>query len=157
MWSLVLITLTACTSNTSTPVAPSPTETAEKLETQKPAPTMPSPTTASSPNPMTTPIITTPQSNSKITSPLTISGTVPPGWMFEATAHVKLADDEGNNIAAGVITEKTPGTWMSGNPVEFTNTLPFQTSAKSGYLIIEADNPSGLPENNKQFIIPVKF
>ncbi|MBI2103651.1 hypothetical protein HYT59_01460 [Candidatus Woesebacteria bacterium] len=104
-----------------------------------------------------TPIIYSPTSNSKVTSPLTIKGRVPAGWMFEGVAQVKLLDTNRNVIAQAPAEEVTPGAWTDEEPDKFKSTLTFTTTAKSGHLVIEADNPSGLPENDKSYQIPVKF
>src|SRR5688500_12437174 len=43
------------------------------------------------------PIVITPQPNSKVISPFVVSGSVPPGWMFEGVFPIKLLD-AGRNI-----------------------------------------------------------
>lgn len=103
------------------------------------------------------PAISTPIKNSQVKSPLTVKGTVPAGWMFEGSIPVKLVDENKKLIKQGVGKEVTPGSWTNGKPTEFSATLTFTTTAKSGFLVISADNPSGLPENDKTFELPVKF
>ena len=98
-----------------------------------------------------------PSSNSKVNSPLYVTGRVPAGWMFEGIVQVKLLDAGRNIIAQSPGKEAHPGTWMDTEPDEFKSTLTFTTSAKSGFLVVSADNPSGLPENDKSYEIPVKF
>jgi len=102
-------------------------------------------------------VLTSPIANAAIVSPVTVSGTVPPGWMFEGQLPIKLLDNNRKLIAQGVGREVTPGSWQSSEPVKFTGTLTFTTTAKSGFLLIENDNPSGLPENSKSYEIPVNF
>ncbi len=122
------------------------------------------PTTTSSPNgsaspsaTLTKPIVTSPKPGTKVVSPLTITGTVPAGWMFEGVFPIKLVDAQKNTIVQGQAKEKTPGSWQSGNPVEFTATLIFTTTEKNGFIILENDNPSGDPTKSKTFEVPVKF
>jgi hypothetical protein len=103
------------------------------------------------------PIITSPTSYSIISSPLKIKGTVPAGWMFEGVFPLKLLDANKNVITQGQAKETVPGSWQSGMAVDFEATLTFSTTAKSGYLLLENDNPSGIPENSKFFDIPIKF
>jgi hypothetical protein len=103
------------------------------------------------------PVVIYPSSNSKVTNPLRIDGIVPAGWMFEGVFPIKLVDSYKNIIAQGQAKEKITGSWQSGESVQFEATLNFTTSAKSGFLILENDNPSGLPENSKSFEIPVNF
>jgi len=103
------------------------------------------------------PIISIPQPNTKVTSPLTVKGTAPANWFFEGQIHLKLVDANKKVIAGAAGKEVTPGSWMEDKPVEFEGTIQFATTAKNGFLIIENDNPSGLSENQKTFEIPVTF
>lgn len=103
--------------------------------------------------------VTTPAANAKVTSPLRVAGTVPADWFFEGQLMIKLLDEKRNLIAQGVGQETVPGSWQMerGGPLEFEGKIIFTTSAKSGFLVIGADNPSGLPENEKNFEVPVSF
>jgi hypothetical protein len=103
------------------------------------------------------PLISEPIANSTVQSPVKIKGTAPPGWMFEGVFLVKLLDLERNIIIQGQAKELTPGSWQSGNLVEFEADLSFSTTSKSGFLVLENDNPSGNPENSKSFEIPIQF
>lgn len=100
--------------------------------------------------------VTSPKSGAKVTSPLTVSGTVPGSWSFEAQFTVRLVDAQGNLIA------KTPaklqGDWMTDEQVPFTATLSFShSSGAKGSLVLIKDNPSGLANNNDSVVIPVTF
>jgi hypothetical protein len=101
--------------------------------------------------------ITEPKSGVKVSSPLKIRGTVPPGWMFEGVFPIKLVDANRNLIVQGQATEEVPGSWQSNTPSYFTTTLSFTTSAKSGFIILENDNPSGYPSKAKTYESPVSF
>ncbi len=103
------------------------------------------------------PVVTSPKPGAKVTSPLTVTGTVPAGWMFEGVFPIKLVDKSGALIVQGQAKEKVAGSWQSGNPVAFTATLTFTTDAKSGTLILENDNPSGDPSKTRTFEVPVTF
>lgn len=103
------------------------------------------------------PIITSPVINQRVASPLTVEGTIPAGWMFEGSVPIRILDNQKQIIATGVAKEVVAGTWMSGEPVRFKSTIPFTTSAQTGYLRVEKDNPSGLPENAKQFDLSLLF
>lgn len=126
-----------------------------KLATYQVSPT-PVATLLPTPNP-SLPIVSSPSAGIKVTSPLKIVGTVPAGWMFEGVFPIKLVDSKEKILAQGQAKEKVAGNWQSGNPVDFTATLTFKTSTGSGTLILENDNPSGLPENSKIFEVPVTF
>lgn len=103
------------------------------------------------------PVIASPSARSKIKSPLTVTGTVPAGWMFEGTFPIRLLDSERKIISQTMAKEVTEGSWQSGEPVKFTASLTFKASTGSGILILSNDNPSGLPENDKEFEIPIAF
>ncbi len=103
------------------------------------------------------PTISSPSANSKVKSPLKVTGTVPAGWMFEGTFPIKLLDTSKKVIAQTGAIEVTEGSWMEEGNVEFTANLIFKTSTGSGTLVLESDNPSGDPQNLKTFEIPVTF
>lgn len=103
------------------------------------------------------PIVTSPVANSKILSPLIITGTVPAGWMFEGVFPIKLMDADKKFIAQGQGKETVPGSWTSEKAIDFSATLTFTTTAKSGFIVLGNDNASGLPEKNIFFEIPVTF
>lgn len=103
------------------------------------------------------PTITLPVYNSIVSSPFTISGTVPTGWMFEGSFPIKILDPNRNVIAQSVAKETVPGSWTSGKSVDFAASIKFQTNSKSGFLVLMADNPSGKPELDNTFEIPIKF
>lgn len=102
-----------------------------------------------------TPIIIEPKENSKVTSPLTVRGIVPPGWMFEGVFPIKLVDSNNNLISQAQAKEDVPGSWQSSVPAYFTATLTFTTKAKFGFIVLENDNPSGDPENSKNYQIKI--
>jgi cytoskeletal protein RodZ len=126
----------------------------QKAET---APT-PSPQAESSPTPQSSGdfSITSPQENEVITSPVTVAGKVPGSWFFEAQLTVKLLDGDGKQIATGTGTAKED--WMTEKPVPFEATLTFEKpSTLNGMIVIEKDNPSGLPQNAQSLEFPVRF
>ncbi len=116
---------------------------------------IPSPSVTTTNNFTNQPVLTSPTSGSVIKSPLTITGTVPAGWMFEGVFPMKLVDSNKKIIATAQAREVTPGSWQSGKPVAFSATVTFTTKAKTGTLILENDNPSGDPANLKTFEVPV--
>lgn len=111
---------------------------------------------AETPNPEM-PIVSSPSANMKVTSPLKVTGTVPAGWMFEGVFPIKLVDASRRLIVQGQAREKVAGSWQVDLPVDFTATLTFKTASGSGFLILQNDNPSGIPANSKTFEVPVKF
>lgn len=126
---------------------------------------LPSPHLSSLPEPTilppvteeTGPYVKSPAEGAVIQSPLIVTGTVPPGWMFEGSFSIKLFTYSDELLAQVNAVEKTPGSWQSGESVEFTANLSYKTKAKYGYLLLEKSNPSGLEENAVTYKHPVVF
>lgn len=92
----------------------------------------------------------------QISSPLTVMGEARGTWYFEASAPMRLEDANGNVLAQHYVTAK--GEWMTEDFVPFEGTLTFTTpQTNTGTLIMQKDNPSGLPENDRELRIPVTF
>ena len=100
-------------------------------------------------------VVTSPEAAAVVASPLTVTGKARGTWYFEASFPVKLLDDAGNQIASGIA--QAEGEWMTEDFVPFSVTMEFTTTASFGLLVLEKDNPSGLPENAAQVVIPVQF
>ncbi|MBI4435034.1 hypothetical protein HY630_00010 [Candidatus Uhrbacteria bacterium] len=102
-------------------------------------------------------IVTSPVKDSVISSPLVIAGEAPGFWYFEATFPLVLVNWDGLIIAQGYATAQ--GEWMTEEYVPFTATLEFTTPeyGETGALILQRDNPSGLPENDDAVEIPIQF
>ncbi len=103
--------------------------------------------------------VTSPTIGSTISSPVTISGEAKGYWFFEASFPITVVDWDGLIIGEGVAIAN--GEWMTENFVPFTATitynLPRDTPYRRGALILQKDNPSGLPENDDALEIPVNF
>ena len=100
--------------------------------------------------------IDSPRPHQTIKSPLVITGEAVGGWYFEAVFPIDLVDANGEIIAQHYA--QAQGEWMTENFVPFTSTLQFATpSTPTGTLILRKDNPSGLPENEADLRIPVRF
>jgi len=100
--------------------------------------------------------ITKPRPNETIQSPLEIKGEARGYWFFEADFPVKLLDENGKLIASGIA--QAQGEWMTEDFVPFEAALEFEVpETDRGILILEKDNPSGLPENADELRVPVYF
>lgn len=100
--------------------------------------------------------IAAPQAGDIITSPLIVSGEARGNWYFEASFPVKLVDVAGNVLVQSHA--QAEGDWMTMDFVPFKATLMFNAPASgAGTLIVNNDNPSGLPEHDKEVRIPVRF
>jgi hypothetical protein len=98
--------------------------------------------------------VETPSPNQEVTSPILIKGEARGSWFFEATFPIKLVDEKGEVISMSYAQAK--GDWMSEGFVPFEAELSFNiTDNKRANLILEKDNPSGLPENSAHLIIPI--
>lgn len=97
-----------------------------------------------------------PRPNQAIESPLFIKGEARDNWYFEADFPIKLFDD--NGFLLGVRPSQALGNLMIEDFVAFDATLPFAVpSTQKGRLVLEKDNPSGLPEHADELIIPIHF
>ncbi len=100
--------------------------------------------------------ISEPRPNATITSPLKVTGMARGNWFFEASFPVKLFDGNGELLTTGIAQAK--GEWMTTEFVPFEVTLSFTAPATTaGTLVLNKDNPSGLPENEDTLQVPVRF
>ena len=100
--------------------------------------------------------VTAPNPGAVIGSPLTVSGEARGNWYFEASFPVRLVDSSGQQLA--VVPAQARGEWMTTNFVPFEVQLSFlPPSSAGGFLILQKDNPSGLPEHADSLVIPVRF
>jgi hypothetical protein len=100
--------------------------------------------------------IESPRPNTQISSPIIIKGKAKGTWFFEGSFPIKLINDQGVVIGNAIAT--ADGEWMTQDFVPFTASLTFSSSGTNkGKLILEKDNPSGLPENEDFLEVPVNF
>lgn len=100
--------------------------------------------------------VSQPRPNDLIQSPLKITGEARGFWFFEASFPIVLNDENGEKIGFGIA--KTLSDWMTEDFVPFEAEIEFQKPAtKKGNLILEKDNPSGLPEHDDSLRLPVRF
>ncbi|MDP3953904.1 MAG: Gmad2 immunoglobulin-like domain-containing protein [bacterium] len=101
-------------------------------------------------------MVSNPRPNQIIQSPLVIQGEARGFWFFEADFPVKLLDGKGEIITRGIA--RTQSDWMTEDFVSFRVELIFSAPlTEKGTLILEKDNPSGLPEHADELRIPIKF
>lgn len=97
-----------------------------------------------------------PRPNDVVKSPLIIKGRARGTWYFEASFPVILRD--ANHVQLAIKPAQAQGEWMTTEFVPFEVELAFETPATAtGTLILQKDNPSGLPENDAELVIPVRF
>jgi hypothetical protein len=101
--------------------------------------------------------IDSPRPNQTVTSPLTITGQARGYWFFEGDFPIVLIGSQGGNILVESHAT-TESDWMTEEFIPFNATIEFESPGTgAGILILEKDNPSGLPENFDSLTIPVKF
>ena len=100
--------------------------------------------------------VDSPLSDSVVQSPLKVTGSARGIWYFEASFPVRIFDSNGKEL--GIVPAQAQGDWMTADFVPFEANIAFQTPAtETGMLVLEKDNPSGLPENSDSVTIPVRF
>jgi hypothetical protein len=101
--------------------------------------------------------IEAPAPNAQVSSPITVRGMARGPWFFEASFPITVTDQEGTVLGTGVA--QAVGDWMTEDYVPFTATVAFTNAggATNGSLILNKDNPSGLPEKDDSYTLPVTF
>lgn len=100
--------------------------------------------------------VSSPLPNAAVSSPLAVTGEARGFWFFEASFPVRLYDGNGREI--GLAIAQAQGEWMTTEFVPFRAELSFDAPAtERGTLVLEKDNPSGLPEHADELRIPVRF
>jgi hypothetical protein len=101
-------------------------------------------------------VIIKPSTDEIIFSPLSIAGEAKGSYYFEGSFPIKLEDADGNLVAT--TTAQAQSEWTTENFVPFKAVVEFPNSfTGNGQLVLENDNPSGLPQNAKRIKVPVKF
>jgi hypothetical protein len=116
------------------------------------------PTTISEPvkNAQDTIEVLVPQIKQVVSSPFLVTGKAKGMWFFEASFPIKILDQDGTLLGTGIATAQ--GNWMTEDFVDFKSIIEFTSpKGKTGNIIFMKDNPSGLPENDESFIIPITF
>ncbi|MBI4433666.1 hypothetical protein HY632_02755 [Candidatus Uhrbacteria bacterium] len=95
-----------------------------------------------------------PRPHAVVRGPIVVSGRARGPWYFEASFPVRLVDASGGVLATGIA--QAQGEWMTEQFVPFRVELPVTvTQSMSATLILERDNPSGLPEHDAALRIPL--
>jgi hypothetical protein len=89
-----------------------------------------------------------------VESPISITGKARGSWFFEASFPVHLIDRSGNLLTSTIATALSD--WMTGEFVPFSAELKYDVATKTPVeLVLAADNPSGLPQNDREIKIPL--
>lgn len=97
-----------------------------------------------------------PEENATISSPVKISGEARGNMYFEAIFGIDIEDSNGTVLGSGTATAE--GEWMTTDFVPFKAEVTFTNPATStGFIVLKKENASGLPENDLEIKVPIKF
>lgn len=98
--------------------------------------------------------VTNLKSGQTVQSPLIVKGEARGVYYFEASFPIKVLDGSGNVLGWGIAQAQSD--WMTEDFVPFEATVDFEAPvAGKGFLVLKKDNPSGLPEHDEEFRIPI--
>jgi hypothetical protein len=101
-------------------------------------------------------ILDMPAPGSTVTSPLWVVGQARGTWYFEAEFPIRLLD--ANDTLITWASGRAKGEWTTHDYVPFVTLLNFKPpTTATGTLVLERSNPSGLPGNEAEVRIPVRF
>ena len=99
-------------------------------------------------------IVSVPKPHQQVCSPLTVKGKAKSAWFFEGVFPILLLDAKCQELTSSKA--KAIGDWTTGDFVPFEGKLEFTvTKPTKAILVLQNDNPSGLPENSRKKEIPI--
>ncbi len=99
---------------------------------------------------------TLPSPGATVGKEFTVTGKARGTWYFEASFPIKLLDKDG--VILATIPAKATTDWMTTEFVPFVATMTVPTSYKGeATIILQKDNPSGMPENDASLSFPVSI
>jgi len=99
-------------------------------------------------------MVTSPLPGATVMPPLEITGEARGTWFFEASFPVKIVSKEGDLIAETYA--QAEGEWMTEEFVPFKATVKnFYGSGQEAILVLQKDNPTGLPEHDEKVEMPI--
>ena len=100
--------------------------------------------------------VTSVTSGQLISSPVVVEGEARGSWFFEGQFPVQIVGEDGKILGKTIAQAK--GEWMTEEFVPFIATIDFETPLfVNGTLVLQKDNPSGLPQNDASLEISVVF
>lgn len=99
-------------------------------------------------------VLTAPLPGATVGHTFTVTGAASGGWFFEGSLPVQVRDMNNNVIASAPA--QAQGDWMTASLVPFAVTITVPTTTTGTVaLVVKNDNPSGMPENEKSFEVPL--
>lgn len=106
-------------------------------------------------------MISSPEPDEKISSPVTVSGKAVGGWFFEASFPVEVYDSNNKLLGSSpvqFVPKSDSDTWMTSDFVDFKGEIKFsQPTTESGYILFKKDNPSGNSAMDESFKLRITF
>ncbi|MEI6378688.1 MAG: Gmad2 immunoglobulin-like domain-containing protein [Candidatus Falkowbacteria bacterium] len=101
-------------------------------------------------------IIYEPVPNSIVSSTIHIRGQAKGKWYFEGSFPISIVNEAGQTLAQGQA--KAQADWMQEGWVPFVSDLSLaKPETGRGFIILKKDNPSGLPANDAEIRLPIRF
>ena len=98
----------------------------------------------------------------EIGTPLFVEGEAKGTWFFEGDFPIKITDEQGNVLGSSYVksegdpAKNSGASWMTEDFVKFYGQITYSSkTGGNGFLVLQKDNPSGLPEYDKKIKIPV--
>ena len=87
---------------------------------------------------------------------VTVTGKARGFWYFEASFPLEVLDVQGQPL--GQSHAEAQSNWMTTEFVDFKGVINFrEPQGTEGKIVFHKDNPSGLPENDQKYEMPVRF
>lgn len=101
--------------------------------------------------------VSSPRPGDEATSPIVLSGEARGPWYFEANFPVMLRTADDGTVLAETAAE-ADGEWMTESFVPFSADISFSVNEPlEAEVVLNRANPSGLPENTAEIVIPVQL
>jgi len=98
--------------------------------------------------------ITSPVKDQEVSNPIIVEGQAKGTWFFEASFPIKVLDENENVLATSYVQAQSD--WMTEDFVPFKGEISYVSQkGGNGFLVFAKDNPSGLPENDKEYRLPI--
>lgn len=92
--------------------------------------------------------------NSKVSGVVSYNGSIKGAYFFEGNILINVLDNNKNLLLGGYTMATSE--WMTVEPVSFEGNIDFTNLPKGpAYIEIHNDNPSDLPENDKNVLVPI--
>ena len=99
-------------------------------------------------------VVTSPLPGANVAATFTVTGQARGSWYFEASFPLQVISASGEKLVQMPV--QAQGEWMTTNFVPFSAEVTLPATYKgAATIILNNDNPSGLPENEKSLTIPI--